>query len=95
MFLVPSISSMDFGYPGTIPFASFNSMNLFNSGSIETIVGLPNICDLKIVPYLQKFIHQFQKLKQNQEKGIKLILVEPTVSKHQLIFNFQIIISMT
>lgn len=52
MLHFPKISNMDWGYPGTNPFASFINMYLFSSGSIDTIVGHPNICDLKIFPYL-------------------------------------------
>lgn len=50
----PKMSSMDCGYPGTSPFASFIRMYLFTSASIDTIVGHPNMWDLKKLPYLLK-----------------------------------------
>lgn len=43
----------DLGYEGTKTFASLCSINLFTSASVETIVGLPNMCDLNTLPYLQ------------------------------------------
>jgi len=49
---VPKISNMDCGYPGTSPFASFMSMYLLSSGSMDTMVGHPRMWDLKKLPYL-------------------------------------------
>lgn len=53
----PKMSNMDCGYPGTSPFASFISMYLFTSASIDTMVGHPSMCDLNKLPYLM--IHTY------------------------------------
>lgn len=50
---LPNISNMDCGYPGTSPFASFKRIYLLSSGSMQIMVGHPNICDLKTFPYLR------------------------------------------
>jgi len=60
---VPKISNMDCGYPGTSPFASFISMNLFSSGSMDTMVGHPRMWDLKKLPYLPFTREKRKKLK--------------------------------
>jgi len=53
MLHLPKISNMDWGYPGTRPFASFIRMYLLSSASMDTMVGQPSMWDLKKLPYLQ------------------------------------------
>lgn len=71
MLHFPKISNMDWGYPGTNPFASFINMYLFSSGSIDTIVGHPNICDLNIFPYL---CHSHQNNTHHQQKDQTMMM---------------------
>lgn len=80
------MSNMDLGYPGISPFASFNNMYLFSSGSIEIIVGLPSICDLKTLPYLH--IDHNLKLNNNNLFHICYILIK----KKEILLNKQTLI---
>lgn len=74
MLHLPKMSSIDWGYPGTSPFASFTRIYLFSSGSIETIVGQPSKWDLKKLPYL--CCHKDGTINQNYVKNTKWSVID-------------------